>query len=103
MIGWDNHCAEHVAKTLPFDLWASVGECPRNWREAAELYRKHGVTTMAELVTKVLGEPVDPKLAHRGDIVMVDGALGVCRGELVECLDRMQPLSRATLAWRVRR
>jgi hypothetical protein len=59
------------------------------------------VRTLADLVSKVLGPPVDPKRARRGDIVMVDGALGICRGEWVECLDRMQPLARGQKAWRL--
>jgi hypothetical protein len=33
----------------------------------------------------------------RGDIAMVDGALGIVRGELVECMDRMQPIARASV------
>lgn len=37
----------------------------------------------------------------RGDVVMVDRALGVCQGDWAEFMDRMQPMSRATAAWRV--
>ncbi len=82
-------------------MWAELGGCPRSWAQAAVLYRRIGVRTLADAVTKVLGPPVDPKQAMRGDVVMVDGALGICRGELVECLDRMQPIARAQCAWRV--
>jgi hypothetical protein len=51
------------------------------------------------MVTKVMGDPVPPLRAMRGDIVMVDGALGICRGEMAEFLDGMQPMTRATVAW----
>lgn len=98
---WDGHCAELAAAHIPGrDIWVELGGCPRSWKEAGDLYRREGVRTLGELVTKVLGPPVDPKLARRGDIVMADGALGICRGDLCEFLDRMQPLERATAAWR---
>jgi hypothetical protein len=103
---WSGHCAEPAVEQLKQatgrDLWAELG-CPRSWREAADFYRKLGVTNLNDAVTKVLGKPINPKCAMRGDIVMVDGALGICRGEWVECIDRMQPLARASYAWRVTR
>jgi hypothetical protein len=64
------------------------------------LKRLH-VRSYKNAVSKVLGKPVDPKLAMRGDLVMVDNALGICRGDLVECMDRMNPMSRAECAWKV--
>lgn len=102
---WDWHCADvaiqRVREATGRDIWAELGGKPNNHREGAELYRRNGATMLADLVTKVLGPPVDPKRAMRGDICMVDGALGICRGEWVECFDRMQPLGRATAAWRI--
>lgn len=102
---WSFHCAEpaveRASEALARDVWADLGGCPRGWKEAAALYRRIGATCLADCVTYVLGQPVDPKMAVRGDICMVDGALGICRGEWVECIDRMQPLGRATQAWRV--
>ena len=104
---WNYHCAafaaEHVRAATGRDIWAELGSegPPGSWRDAASLYRRQNVRSLAELVSRVLGEPVDRKLAMRGDIVMADGALGICRGELVEFLDRMLPLSRACCAWRV--
>lgn len=98
---WDCHCAEPAVEAVKGrDVWAELGGCPRSWKEAAALYRRMGVRNLAEAVTKVLGEPIDPRQAMRGDVVMVDGALGICRGEWVECLDRMQPMSRAQKVWR---
>lgn len=93
---WSLHCAEFA---IPKDMWAKLGGCPRSWRDAAELYRRLGVTNLKDAATAVFGEPVSVRQAMRGDIVMVDGALGICRGEWVECLDRMQPLARGQCAW----
>lgn len=83
------------------DIWAEIGGCPRSWREAASLYRRLGVTNLRDAVSRVLGDPIDPKCARRGDVAMVNGGLGIVRGELVECIDAMQPIGRATCAWRV--
>lgn len=103
---WTGHCAEPaveaVRKATGRDVWAELGGCPRSWREAADLYRRHEVTSLSEFVTLVLGPPVDPKQAMRGDIAMVDGALGIVRGELVECMDRMQPIARASRCWHIK-
>lgn len=99
---WQGHCAEFAAREVGKsgrDIWAELGGCPRSWREAADLYRRLGCRSLAEVVTIVLGAPNDPRKAMRGDIVMIDGALGVCRGELAEFLDGMQPMTKATAAW----
>jgi hypothetical protein len=100
------HCtepaAELVLKATGRDIWAELGGCPHSWREAAEIYRRLGVTNLKDAVSAILGPPVDLGHARRGDIAMVDGALGIVRGELVECLDRMQPIGRAACAWRIK-
>jgi hypothetical protein len=96
---WERHCAEPAVEAAGID-WVQLGGCPRSWREAAELYRRLGVRCLADAVTVVLGPPIPVKQAMRGDIVMVDGALGICRGEWAEFLDHMQPMKRATQAWR---
>lgn len=84
------------------NIWAELGECPRSWREGANLYRRMGVTNLKDLVTALLGPPIDPKRAMRNDIAMVNGALGIVRGDLIECLDAMQPIGRAECAWSLR-
>jgi hypothetical protein len=100
------HCAEpaaeQVLKATGEDPWAALGGCPRSWREAADLYRRLGVTNLKDAVTAVLGAPIACKHARRNDVAMVDGALGIVRGELVECIDRMQPIGRADCAWRIK-
>lgn len=93
---------EAITKASGRDIWAELGGCPRSWREAADLYRRAGVRSLAELVTKVLGEPVDRRLARRGDLAMVRGALGVVRGEVIECMGATVPLNEASLIWRAR-
>lgn len=100
---WDWHCADHALRAVGRDLWAEIGIEPRDARSAAQVFRWLNARTFKDAVTAVLGEPVCPLMARRGDIVMVDNALGVCRGEWVECLDRMQPLRRGECAWRVER
>lgn len=81
-------------------MWGELGGCPRSWREAAALYRRLGVRTLAGAVTKVLGAPIDRKLANRGDIVMVRGGLGVCAGELAVCMGATVLMKEVELAWR---
>lgn len=100
------HCAEPAVERLKQatgrDVWAEFGQCPRSPREAAAFYRRLGVTNLSDAVTTVLGKPIDPKLAMRGDIALVGGALGIVRGEWIECLEGMPPLSAAQHCWRVR-
>jgi hypothetical protein len=96
-----DHAAEHVLKATGRDIWAELGGSPKGWREAADLFRRLGVASFKDAISKTLGEPVRPSLARRGDLVMVDNALGICRGELAEFLDHMQPMRRAECAWRL--
>jgi len=107
------HCAEPAIAAAAAarglnaeDLWATLGGCPRSWREAAALYRRLGVRSLAEAVSAVLGPPfASPRLARRGDVVMAQGALGLCRGGLAEFLGRegatMLPMRAAEIAWPV--
>lgn len=98
--------AAAAARGCPVEqLWTELGGRPRSWREAAALYRRLGVRTLAEAAGK-LGAPIDRRQARRGDVVMVKGSLGICRGELVECLGEndepvMVPLRHVERAWRV--
>lgn len=101
---WHRHCgdlaAEAVAKASGRDIWAEVGGAPRSWRQAAALYRRLGARTLEEVVTALLGPALSPRRATRGDVVMVDGSLGVCRGEVAECMGATVPMRRASKAWR---
>lgn len=84
------------------DIWAELGGCPRSWREAKELYERLGVRTLPDAVTKVLGEPIPRKRAMRGDVVMVRGALGICRGHLAECMGATVSMKEVEKAWSVK-
>lgn len=107
---WDWHCAEfaaaHVKAEIGRDIWEEAGGCPRSPKEAAAFYRKLGTRTLKGAVTNLFGKPRDPKLAMRGDLVLVMSgqiaALGICRGELIECADRMLPIGCAVCAWQLR-
>lgn len=103
---WSCHCADlavaQVRAATARDIWAELGGRPSGWREAAALYRRLGVRSLAEAVGAVLGEPVDPKRAGRGDIAQAGWALGVVRGDLVEFTNAVLPLSCADRAWKVR-
>lgn len=96
---WNCHCAEFADAKAGLGLEERLGGWPRNAREAAALYRRFGVTNMGDLLSLFRRE-VPPLQARRGDVVMVNGALGVCRGEWAEFMDAMQPMKRATRAWR---
>lgn len=100
---WDWHCADHAARAVEAStgrkLWEEVGVKPRDARSGAAVLRKLKAKNLKQAVTALLGKPVSILRARRGDIVMVDNALGICRGEWVECLDAMQPLARGECAW----
>lgn len=38
----------------------------------------------------------------RGDVVMVRGALGICRGEMAECMGAIVPMKEAEAVWAIR-
>lgn len=107
---WGAHCvdfiAQHYKAVTGKNLWRVLHRrAPRSAREAASLYRKLGVENLKDAVTKVLGEPLEPAFAMRGDIALVVSgniaALGIVRGDLIECMDNMLPIDRAGCAWRL--
>ncbi|MGE0178992.1 MAG: hypothetical protein AB7O91_04125 [Sphingomonas sp.] len=102
--GWSHHCGDLAAAAVLAaagrDIWSEIGPRPGSWREVAALYRRFGVRTLAGLVTALLGpERASTRLARRGDVVMVRGALGVCRGELAECIGATVRMKEAERAW----
>ena len=111
-IGWDRHCAEfaaaHVLAETGRDVWAELGGVPRNAREAAALFRKLEARSLKSAVSRALRQrPVAAAQAMRGDLVLVMSghiaALGICRGDLIECADNVLPIVRAECAWKVSR
>lgn len=98
---WAFHCADFANERAGLNIESRIGPLPRSSRDAAELYQRLGVTCLGDLMSKLF-EEVPTRKAMRGDVVMVDGALGVCRGEWAEFMDNMQPMRRATRAWSVK-
>jgi hypothetical protein len=96
---WHCYCVQWALDQQAPWIRDRLGGWPRDWREAAALYRRFGVSSFPELVSQFLAE-VPTRQAMRGDVVMVDRALGICRGELAEFMDSMQPMKRATRAWK---
>ena len=73
---------------------------------ASRALRLYGAGDLPATMTAALGEPVHPSMAGRGDIVMLDGAAGVCVGAhslfLVEGEGMTRiPTLRCDLAWKV--
>lgn len=96
---WGCTCADFANSAAGVKIERRIGPLPCDWREAAELYRRFKVRTLGDLMSKLFRE-VPVAKAMRGDLVMIDGALGVCRGEWAECMDHMQRMEKATRAWK---
>lgn len=109
--GWGSACIDFAADAVLAvsgrNLASELGLPLRGAREAAALYRRLGANTLDGAVTAVLGEPVPPLMARRGDVVeaMLDSALGVCLGDRAAFLGSRGlielPLAAASRAWRV--
>jgi hypothetical protein len=107
--GWQRHCADRAVEAVREahgrDIWAELGGSPRSWKACAALYRRMGVRTIDQAVTAVLGAPHPTvRHAHRGDIALVQGSLGIVRGDLIECLGGdgesvMLAIGAASKAW----
>lgn len=94
---WSRNCVDVAGGE---DAWILIGGRPNSWREAAAIYRRLGVKTLADAVTALLGKPLSsPKQARRGDIIMVRGSLGRCCGEVAECLGAVVKMRDVDLAW----
>jgi hypothetical protein len=97
------HCGDLAAEAIRAasgrDVWPELGGRPQSNREGAALYRRVGARTLRGVMTWLLGPPIDRRKAHRGDVVMVRGSLGVCRGEVAECLGAVVPMREVDLAW----
>jgi hypothetical protein len=89
-------------------LWRRLGRRARSPADAAKIYRRLKVRDLRGAVSKVLGPPIDPAFAMRDDIALVEGvngwpALGIVRGDLIECADAMQPIHKALCVWELSR
>lgn len=74
-------------------------------RGAARMLRRLGHDTLAGLCRAILGDPIQPLCAQRGDIVLADGAIGVCVGGAGVFVARegftSRPMGAAAMAWKV--
>lgn len=79
----------------------------RSARGAARMLRRLGVTSVEALAGKIMGPPLSPRLAQRGDLVLSgeDDALGVCIGAhglfLAPQGVTRRPILTCRAAWRV--
>lgn len=49
-------------------------------RGAVRALRRIGAGDLVATLTQKLGEPIEPALAQRGDVVMAQGSIGICFG-----------------------
>jgi hypothetical protein len=98
------HCGDLAVEAIQAkqpgrDVWAELGGRPKDWQETAELYRRNKCTTLAGVMTVLLGAPISPRQARRGDVVMARGSLGICRGEVAEFFDATISMREVEEAW----
>lgn len=87
----------------PEEFWAALGGEPKGWKDAAVLYRRLGARTLTDAVTAVLGQPLaSTRLARRGDVVMAQRCLGICRGDTVITLGDAVQMRDAEKAWSIK-
>lgn len=91
------------------DIMAEFSGTYKTAAGAMRALKKHGFSSIREAVSHYCGDEISPRLAQRGDLVMVirDGAesMGVCIGAYgafvgIEKLEFL-PMSEAVTAWRV--
>jgi hypothetical protein len=105
---------QHDCATWAFDVRQALTGTPRPaWSYTTEAggkrwMKRQGWNSFAEAATAILGEPVAPLTAQRGDIVLVDDpeAFGVCLGGMVAAVSPVAglsfvPLRACRMAWRV--
>ncbi len=104
---------QHDCATWAFDVRAALTGTPRPaWSYTTEAggrrwMKRQGWAGFTEAATAILGEPVAPLMAQRGDIVLLiePEAFGVCLGAQVAAVGpvglTMVPLRSCRLAWRV--
>lgn len=126
--GWEAVLHAAIADTAPFAwgsrdcaTWAFDVRCAltgidsaAEWRGrystargAARMLRRLGVVSVEGLACRIMGPPIPPQTAQRGDLVLAgdEDALGVCIGPhglfLAPLGATLRPLSSCRAAWRV--
>jgi len=105
----------HDCATWSFDIRNALtgGENPAdNWRGryttelgCARTMRKLGWRDVEDMGRKLLGNPIAPLMAQRGDILLADGAFGICLGAAGAFIGEngivAKSLRECVMAWRV--
>lgn len=103
----------HDCATWAFDVREALTGIPRPaWSHRTEAgsrrwMLRQGWRSFAEAATAILGEPVPPMLAQRGDIVLLaePEVFGVCLGAQIAAVGPVgltfAPMRMAAMAWRV--
>ncbi len=72
---------------------------------SVRVMRRLGWRTLPAMGCGLLGDPIQPLCAQRGDIVICEGAFGVCAGAVAVFVAPMglteRPMKDASMAWRV--
>ena len=103
--GWDHHCGDVWRQAVQVaegrDICDVVGPSPRSRREWRVMMARNNARSLHDLVCLLHGDALPVRMARRGDLVMFGrGALGVCRGELVEFYGgALVPLAACACAW----
>ncbi len=100
------HFALDILTAVSKRDWHTV-ELPlyHNAFTAKRQLKRMGFAALHECVTALLGAPIQPTFAQRGDLVLLSSALGVCTGAHIAATGEQGlvfcPLSAATHCWRV--
>lgn len=102
---------QHDCATWAFEVRAAITGIARPaWSYTTEAggrrwMKRQGWNSFSEAATAILGDPVTPLLAQRGDIVLMAGAFGVCLGGQSAFVAPVglsfRPLRHCIMAWRV--
>lgn len=72
---------------------------------SVRVMRRLGWVTLPAMGCGLLGDPIQPLCALRGDIVICAGAFGICAGAFAVFLAQAglteRPMAAATMAWRI--
>lgn len=104
---WGAHdCILFAAGAI--EVMTGANPAPKiTWKDAkgaARVLKRYGGIEAA--LTGVLGEPIPIAMAGRGDVVLRDGAAGICLGTHGAWIGEnglaFEPISGTTMAWKVK-
>lgn len=112
---WGRHdcalmAADAIAAMTGVDLAADLRGSYDSAESAAVVMRsRYGVDDVASVAGRLFGDPITPRLAQRGDLLLLDGehgpALGICLGTHAAAPGArgmvLMPMEQWLKAWRV--